>query len=92
MEALNGSKNISEISIKPKMTVAAEKRISVEGVEKLIAGQEKYTLIDARPPLKFQDGAIPTATNIPFPAFQKNLDKLPKDKNELIVYYCAGVT
>jgi len=61
-------------------------------VEKLVAGQEKYTLIDARPALKFQEGAIPTAINIPFPAFQKNLDKLPKDKNELIVYYCAGAT
>jgi formate-dependent nitrite reductase cytochrome c552 subunit len=92
VEAANGSKSISEISIKPKMTVAAEKRMSVESVEKLIAGKEKYTLIDARPPVKFQDGSIPTAINIPFPAFQKNLDKLPQDKNELIVYYCAGVT
>ena len=91
-EAANGTKSISEISIKPKMTVAAEKKINVEAVEKLVAGQEKYTLIDARPTLKFQEGAIPTAINIPFPAFQKNLDKLPKDKNELIVYYCAGAT
>ncbi len=92
VEAANGSKSISEISIKPKMTVAAEKKLSVEAVEKLVTGQEKYTLIDARPPIKFQDGSIPTAINIPFPAFQKNLDKLPKDKNELVVYFCAGVT
>jgi formate-dependent nitrite reductase cytochrome c552 subunit len=92
VEAANGSKSISEISIKPKMTVAAEKKLNVEAVEKLVTGQEKYTLIDARPPVKFQEGSIPTAINIPFPAFQKNLDKLPKDKNELIVYYCAGVT
>jgi hypothetical protein len=92
VESSSGSKSISEISIKPKMSVEAEKKISVEAVEKLVTGQEKYTLIDARPPLKFQEGAILTAINIPFPAFQKNLDKLPKDKNELIVYYCAGVT
>lgn len=91
-EASNGTKTISELSVKPKMTVAAEKRMSVEEVEKLLAGQEKYLIIDARPPLKFQDGAIPTAINIPFPAFQKNLDKLPQDKNALIVYYCAGAT
>jgi hypothetical protein len=91
-EAPNGTKTISELSIKPKMTVAAEKRMSVEGVEQLLSGQEKYTLIDARPPVKFQEGAIPTAINIPFPAFQKNLDKLPQDKSELVVYYCAGVT
>lgn len=91
-EAANGTKTISELSIKPKMTVAAEKKIGVEGVEKLIAGQEKYTLVDARPPQKFQEGAIPTAINIPFPAFDKNIDKLPQDKNEPIVYYCAGAT
>lgn len=91
-EAANGVKTISELSIKPPMTVAAEKKMSVADVEKLITSKEKYTLIDARPPLKFQEGSIPTAINIPFPAFQKNLDKLPEDKNELIVYYCAGAT
>ena len=91
-EGANGVKTISELSIKPPMTVAADKKLSAADVEKLITGKEKYTLIDARPPLKFQEGAIPTAINIPFPAFQKNLDKLPQDKNELIVYYCAGAT
>ena len=91
-EGANGVKTISELSIKPKMTVAAEKKMSTEDVEKLVVSKGKYTLIDARPPLKFQEGAIPTAINIPFPAFQKSLDKLPQDKNELIVYYCAGAT
>lgn len=91
-EAANGVKTISELSIKPQMTVAAEKKMSAADVEKLIISKEKYTLVDARPPLKFQEGAIPTAINIPYPAFQKNLDKLPHDKNELIVYYCAGAT
>ena len=91
-EAANGLKTISEISIKPKMAIAAEKKADIQMVEKLVSGKEKYTLIDARPLQKFQEGAIPTAINVPFPAFQKNLDKLPQDKNELIVYYCAGVT
>lgn len=88
----NGIKKISEISIKPAMKVPAEKQLKVEQVEKLIAGKEKYTLVDARPTPKFQEGSIPTAINIPYPAFQKNLDKLPKDKGELLVYFCAGVT
>ena len=91
-EGANGVKIISELSVKPPMTVAADKKLSVADLEKLVSSKEKYTLIDARPPLKFQEGAIPTAINIPFPAFQKNLDKLPQDKNELIVYYCAGAT
>lgn len=92
LEAANGVKTISEISIKPAMKVPAEKQLKVEEIEKLIQGGQKYTLIDARPPLKFQEGSIPTAINIPLPAFQKNLDKLPKDKGELVVYFCAGVT
>ena len=92
VEGANGVKSIGEISIKPAMKVPAEKQLKVEQVEKLVSGKEKYTLVDARPPLKFQDGSIPTAINIPFPAFQKNLDKLPKDKGELLVYFCAGVT
>lgn len=91
-EGANGVKTISELSIKPNMSVAAEKKMSTEDVEKLITSKETYTLIDARPPLKFQEGAIATAINIPFPAFQKSVDKLPKDKNALIVYYCAGAT
>lgn len=88
----DGMKNISEISIKPAMKVAAEKQVKVEELEKLLSGKTKYTLVDARPPVKFLEGSIPTAVNIPLPAFQKNLDKLPKDKGELLVYFCAGVT
>ncbi|GAW66158.1 hypothetical protein GPEL0_01r1404 [Geoanaerobacter pelophilus] len=88
----DGMKQISEISIKPAMKVPAEKQVKVEEVEKLLSGKVKYTLVDARPPVKFQEGSIPTAINIPLPAFQKNLDKLPKDKGELLVYFCAGVT
>lgn len=92
VEGADGIKSISEISIKPPMKVPAEKQLNVDAIERLLKGKTKYTLVDARPPLKFQEGSIPTAINIPFPAFQKNLDKLPKDKGELLVYFCAGVT
>lgn len=88
----DGMKSISELSIKPAMQVPAEKQMKVEEIEKLLKGTGKYTLVDARPPIKFQEGSIPTAINIPLPAFQKSLDKLPKDKGELLVYFCAGVT
>ena len=52
----------------------------------------KYLLVDARPAPRFMEGAIPTAVNIPFVAFDKMVDKLPKDKSTLIIYYCGGVT
>ena len=92
VDGADGMKSISEISIKPAMQVPAEKLVKVEEIENLLKGTKKYTLVDARPPIKFQEGSIPTAINIPLPAFQKNLDKLPKDKGELLVYFCAGVT
>lgn len=91
----DGKKTATEITAKPPIKVPAEKLISTAEVEKLVAlGPEKgkYTLIDARPPIRFMDGSIPTAINIPFVAFDKMIDKLPKDKNALIIYFCQGFT
>ena len=91
----DGRKFATLVVAKPPIKVAPEKLLTTADVEKLIvAGPEKgkYLLIDCRPAPKFMEGALPTAINIPFPAFDKNVDKLPKDKNALIVYYCAGAT
>ncbi len=91
----DGKKFATLVVSKPPIKVAPEKLMSTADIEKLVAmGPEKgkYLLIDARPAPKFMEGAIPTAINIPFPAFEKMVDKLPKDKNALIVYYCAGMT
>ena len=48
-------------------------------------GPEKgdYTLIDSRPLPRVQEGTIPTAINLPYPAWDKFVDRLPKDKNRL---------
>ncbi|HLE40875.1 MAG TPA: rhodanese-like domain-containing protein [Nitrospirota bacterium] len=91
----DGVKVATLLSAKPTIKVAPEKQISTAEVERLVAmgpDKGKYLLIDARPAPRFMEGAIPTAINIPFPAFEKMVDKLPKDKNALIVYYCAGMT
>lgn len=48
-------------------------------------------IIDSRPAArKFDPGHIPTAMNIPDSQFDKHLDKLPKDKNTLLIFYCDG--
>ncbi len=91
----DGKKFATLVVAKPPIKVAPEKLLSTPDMEKLVAmGPEKgkYLLVDARPAPKFMEGAIPTAVNIPFPAFEKNIDRLPQDKSALIVYYCAGVT
>lgn len=49
-------------------------------------------IIDARPAArKFDPGHIPTAINIPDSQFEKMIDRLPKDKNTVLIYYCDGV-
>jgi rhodanese-related sulfurtransferase len=42
--------------------------------------------------VRFQEGAIPTAIHLPFIGFDKFVDRLPKDKAQLIVFYCGGIT
>jgi hypothetical protein len=91
----DGVKFATLVSAKPAIKVAPEKQMTTADLEKLVAmGPEKgkYLLIDARPAPRFMEGSIPTAINIPFAAFDKMTEKLPKDKNALIIYYCAGVT
>ena len=91
----DGKKFATRVISKPPIKIPDEKLMKTEEVEKLVAmGPEKgkYTLIDARPPVKFMEGSIATAINIPFVAFDKMVDKLPKEKDALIVYFCQGCT
>jgi rhodanese-related sulfurtransferase len=91
----DGAKFVTEIRFKGPIKIAAEKLIDYAGVAKLVAdGPEKtkYTLIDSRPPPRFQEGAIPTAINVPFIGFDKFANRLPQDKSQLVVFYCGGIT
>jgi len=92
----NGVKTANRLIAKPPVKIPAEMLMSTADMEKLVAqGPEKgkYFLYDSRPLPRFQEGAIPTAINLPFPAFDKLAEKLlPKDKNALIIFYCAGPT
>jgi len=50
-------------------------------------------IIDSRPyKAKYSKGHIPTAVSIPHSQFDKMVDKLPKDKGTLLIYYCQGPT
>lgn len=53
---------------------------------------EDVMIIDARPAkTKYIKGHIPMAINIPNTQFNKMTDKLPKDKNALLIFYCGGL-
>jgi rhodanese-related sulfurtransferase len=92
----DGVKTVVKLIVKPPVKVSEEMLIKTADIEKLVAmGTEKgkYFLFDSRPLPRFQEGSIPTAVNLPFPAFDELADKvLPKDKNALIIFYCAGPT
>ena len=92
----NGVKSAVKLIEKPPVTISAEMLMKVSDIEKLVSlGPEKgkYFLFDSRPLPRFQEGSIPTAVNLPYPAFDKLADKLlPKDKDALTIFYCSGVT
>ena len=91
----DGVKTAAAVFVKPPVKLAAEEVVTLDEVQKLVAmGPEKgkYFLFDSRPAPRFMEGAIPTAVNLPFPAFDKNVDKLPADKGALVIFYCSGKT
>ena len=83
----------TEIVVKPKIKVPENQLIEVKELAKLVAqGPQKggYTLVDSRPIGGFMKGHIPTAISIPFPKMKEMTDKLPQDKNQLLIFYCQG--
>lgn len=91
----NGVKTARKLVAKPPVEVSKEMLITTPEIEKLVAkGPAKggYFLFDSRPNVRFIEGSIPTAISLPYPEFDKNVEKLPKDKNSLIIFFCSGVT
>jgi hypothetical protein len=83
----------TKIVAKPKIKVPKEQLIDTKELQGLVAkGPEKggFMLIDSRPGIKYKAGYIPGAVSIPFPEMKASADKLPKDKNKLLIFYCEG--
>lgn len=83
------------VSVKQPAKVPAEKLIKVEEVTNLVAmGSERgnYMLVDSRPGPRYHEGHIPGAVLIYDAEFEKNVGKLPKEMDRLLIFYCAGVT
>ncbi|MCB2228723.1 MAG: rhodanese-like domain-containing protein [Desulfarculaceae bacterium] len=81
------------IVAKPKIKVPDKQIIGVKELAALVAkGPKKggYTLVDSRPPIRYNEGHIPGAVMMPFPKMPEMMGKLPKDKNALVIFYCQG--
>ena len=91
----DGAKFVTEIRFKGPAKIDPAKLIDYAGVARLVAagdGQAPFTLIDSRPLPRFQEGTIPGAIHLPFIGFDKFVDRLPKDKAQLVVFFCGGIT
>jgi len=82
------------IKPKPPLKVADEKQVSFRELKALIQkspAKGKYTLIDSRPPAAYMAGHIPYATSLPYPKLKKKqAAALPREKDNLLVFYCGG--
>ncbi|MFC1534804.1 rhodanese-like domain-containing protein [Thermodesulfobacteriota bacterium] len=51
------------------------------------SSNEDAVIIDSRPSDQFNKGHIPGSINIPYMSLGRLSDRLPKDKNKLIIFY-----
>lgn len=91
----DGTLYATKVAVKQPAKVAPEKLIKVEEVARLVElGPEKgnFLLVDSRPAPRYHEGHIPHAISIYDAEFDKHIDKLPKEKDKLIIFYCGGIT
>nr|MCU0921581.1 rhodanese-like domain-containing protein [Burkholderiaceae bacterium] len=89
----DGQKWISEVHFKGPVKVAKEDLVDFAFVKKLSEERTgNFALIDSRPLPRFQQGTIPGSINVPYPAWDKVVNRLPADKSALLVFFCQGVT
>ena len=83
----------TEVSVKQPTKLDPRQLITIDELAPLVdKGSADLTIVDARPGKLFLESHIPGAISIYDAQFDKNIDKLPKDKNRLLVFYCGGPT
>lgn len=87
----NGEFYAQSISVKQPAKLPPDKVVNTDFVAERVE-QRDALIVDSRPAVRFYEGAIPGAINIYDADFDKHIDKLPKDKNTMIIFYCAGPT
>lgn len=88
----DGDLYASAVSVKPPASIPEEKLIKLEALVASMEAKGEFVLVDSRPGPRYLEGHIPGAISIFDGEFDKNLDKLPKQKDTLLIFYCGGVT
>lgn len=86
-------KSIKKIinKIKGRKFTRAEniREISYDTLRNLIKENGNITIVDVRSPQEYKEGKIRNAINIPVYELNKKAEMILKDKNSLIILYCA---
>lgn len=70
--------------------LASVKVINADQLKAWIDQGKKMLLVDSRIAAEYNAGHIPTANNIPTALMDQYREKLPKERNSLLVFYCNG--
>ncbi len=80
------------IGVKPPAKLPDEKMIKTDALAKLIAEKADMVVVDSRPGARYHEGHVPGSISIYDADLDKNVEKLPKKKDTLLIFYCGGVT
>jgi rhodanese-related sulfurtransferase len=73
------------------LKAAPMKTVTLEEVARLfVLGKGTFEIVDCRPLVRYNEGHIPGAISIPDSEFNEFAGKLPREKDELLIFYCAG--
>jgi Rhodanese-like domain len=81
--------------VKPKLAKLPKgvTEIKTAEVQSLLDSKADFTLIDARPGKRYAAAHMPGAISLGTKEYKAQASSLlPKDKNELLVFYCGGPT
>lgn len=70
--------------------LAAVTVIDADQLKAWIDQGKRMLLVDSRVAAEYKEGHIPTAINIPAPVMDQQRDRLPRDPNYPVVFYCNG--
>ena len=79
--------------IKPKLAKLPEgvTEIKSKELKKLLESKTPPVLVDSRPSKRYGQAHLPTALSIPVDQYKaKAPELLPKDKDQLVIFYCQG--
>lgn len=91
-EMRNGKPYATLVKAKLAKLPAGSSEIGVANVKQLLSANSDFVLIDSRPGQRYSEAHLPTAISIPVCSMKELIDLLPKDKDQLLVFYCGGRT